>query len=103
MFSFLIKKQHFFGPSYHQHPVSGMLYVTEVNNSPPSAMWPLEGWGDLSEVSISKTAVRTSLPGGDGGGWGNRDGEDMWTQGLFISMYDKIHYKNKKLKKKKKK
>ena len=22
------------------------------------------------------------------------DGEDMWTQGLFISMYDKIHYKN---------
>ena len=20
-------------------------------------------------------------------------GEDMWTQGLFISMYDKIHYK----------
>ena len=22
-----------------------------------------------------------------------RDGEDMWTQGLFISMYDRIHYK----------
>ena len=21
------------------------------------------------------------------------DGEDMWTQGLFISMYDRIHYK----------
>ena len=32
---------------------------------------------------------------------GDRDGEDMWTQGLFISMYDKIHYKLKKLKKKK--
>ena len=22
-----------------------------------------------------------------------RSGEDMWTQGLFISMYDRIHYK----------
>ena len=29
---------------------------------------------------------------------GDRDGEDMWTQGLFISMYDKIHYKKKKKK-----
>ena len=38
--------------------------------------------------------------GGEGGGRGDRDGEDMWTQGLFISMYDKIHYKLKKLKKK---
>ena len=27
---------------------------------------------------------------------GGRDGEDMWTQGLFISMYDKIHYQKKK-------
>ena len=27
---------------------------------------------------------------------GDRDGEDTWTQGLFISMYDKIHYKLKK-------
>ena len=34
--------------------------------------------------------------GGEGGGRGDRDGEDMWTQGLFISMYDKIHYKKKK-------
>ena len=34
--------------------------------------------------------------GGEGGGSGDRDGEDMWTQGLFISMYDKIHYKKKK-------
>ena len=31
--------------------------------------------------------------GGEGGGRGDRDGEDMRTQGLFISMYDKIHYK----------
>ena len=36
--------------------------------------------------------------GGEGGGRGDRDGEDMWTQGLFISMYDKIHYKKKKKK-----
>ena len=28
----------------------------------------------------------------------DRDGEDMWTQGLFISMYEKIHYKKKKTK-----
>ena len=34
--------------------------------------------------------------GGEGGGRGARDGEDMWTQGLFISMYDKIYYKKKK-------
>ena len=34
--------------------------------------------------------------GGERGGRGDRDGEDMWTQGLFISMYDKIHYKKKK-------
>ena len=40
--------------------------------------------------------------GGKGGGRGDRDGEDMWTQGLFISVYDKIHYKFKKKKKEKK-
>ena len=34
--------------------------------------------------------------GGEGGARGDRDGEDMWTKGLFISMYDKIHYKKKK-------
>ena len=33
--------------------------------------------------------------GGEGGGKGDRYGEDIWTQGLFISMYDKIHYKKK--------
>ena len=32
--------------------------------------------------------------GGEGRGRGDRDGEDMWTQGLFISMYDKIHNNN---------
>ena len=31
--------------------------------------------------------------GGEGGARGDRDGEDMWTQGLFISMYDRIQYK----------
>ena len=34
--------------------------------------------------------------GGEGGGREDGDGEDMWTQGLFISIYDKIHYKKKK-------
>ena len=29
---------------------------------------------------------------------GDQDGEDMWTQGLFISMYDKILYKLKEKK-----
>ena len=37
----------------------------------------------------------------EGGGRGDWDGEDMWTQGLFLSMYDKIHYKLKKEKKRK--
>ena len=31
--------------------------------------------------------------GGEGGGRGDWVGEDMWTQGLFISMYDRIDYK----------
>ena len=35
--------------------------------------------------------------GGEGGGRGDWDGEDMSTQGRFISMYDKIHYKFKKI------
>ena len=37
--------------------------------------------------------------GGEGGGRGDRDGEHMKTHGCFISMYDKIHYNIKKLKK----
>ena len=47
-------------------------------------------WGDLEGV------------GGEGGGRGDRDGADMHTPGRFISMYDKIHYKLKKKKMKKK-
>ena len=43
--------------------------------------WDLVLWEDLEGA------------GGEGGGRGDWDGEDMWTQGLFISMYDKIHYK----------
>ena len=49
----------------------------------------------MLEISLEKWS-KSSLRG-DG------DGEDMWTQGLFISMYDKIHYKYKKKKKKIKK
>ena len=40
--------------------------------------------------------------GGEGGGRGDRDGEDMWTQGRFISMYEKNKNKNKIKKKKRK-
>ena len=47
---------------------------------------------------ISTDSNEFFLMGGEGGGRGDRDGEDMWTQGLFISMYDKIHYKKKKKK-----
>ena len=39
-------------------------------------------------------------PCGEGGGRGDQDGEDIQTQGRFISMYEKIHYKLKKIKKK---
>ena len=45
--------------------------------------WDVVLWEDLEGA------------GGEGGGSGDRDGEDMWTQGHFISMYDKIHYKKK--------
>ena len=34
--------------------------------------------------------------GGEGDGRGDWDGEHMLTHGCFISMYDKIHYKQKK-------
>ena len=30
--------------------------------------------------------------GGEGGGRGDRDGEHMYIQGWFMSMYDKNHY-----------
>ena len=37
--------------------------------------------------------------GGVGGGRGDRDGEHMYIQGWFMSMYDKNHYNIKKIKK----
>ena len=43
--------------------------------------WDLVLWEDLEGA------------GGAGGGRGEREGEAMWTQGLVISMYDRIHYK----------
>ena len=64
----------------------------------------LDAWDKRSDLVLWEDLERA---GGEGGGRGDRDGEDMWTQGLFISMYDKIHYKLKKkntiAKKKKKK
>ena len=57
----------------------------ETNHRPRLDAWDKHSdlvlWEDLEGV------------GGEGGGRGDRDGEDMWTQGLFISMYDKIYYK----------
>ena len=57
----------------------------------------LDAWDKHSDLVLWEDLEGV---GGEGGGRGDRDGEDMWTQGLFISMYDKIHYKNKKIKKK---
>ena len=51
-----------------------------------------------SEPPGKPTSWINNTAGGEEGGRGDRDGEDMWTQGLFISMYDKIHYKKKKKK-----
>ena len=59
----------------------------------------LDAWDKCSDLVLWEDLKGA---GGEGGGRGDRDGEDMWTQGLFISMYDKIHYKNKKIKIKKK-
>ena len=50
----------------------------------------LDAWDKRSDLVLW---VDWEVAGGVGGGWGDQDGEDMWTQGLFISMYDKIHYK----------
>ena len=58
----------------------------------------LDAWDKRSDLVLWEDLEGE---GGEGGGRGDRDGEDMWTQGLFISMYDKIHYKNKKKLKKK--
>ena len=58
----------------------------------------LDAWDKRSDLVLWEDLEGA---GGVVVGWGDRDGEDMWTQGLFISMYDKIHYK-KKIKKIKK-
>ena len=50
----------------------------------------LDAWDKLSDLVLWEDLEGA---GGEGGGRGYRDGEDMWTQGLFISMYDRIHYK----------
>ena len=61
--------------------------------------WPrLDAWDKRSDLVLWEDLEGA---GGEGGGSGDRDGEDMWTQDLFISMYDKIHYKLKKKEKKK--
>ena len=53
----------------------------------------LDAWDKRSDLVLWEDLEGV---GGEGGGMGDRDGEDMWTQGLFISIYDKIHYKKKK-------
>ena len=50
----------------------------------------LDAWDKRSDLVLWEDLEGA---GGEGGGRGDRDGKDMWTQGLFISMYDKIHYK----------
>ena len=50
----------------------------------------LDAWDKRSDLVLWEDLEGA---GREGGGRGDRDGEDMWTQGLFISMYDKIHYK----------
>ena len=54
----------------------------------------LDAWDKRSDLVLWEDLERA---GGEGGGREDRDGEDMWTQGLFISMYDKIHYQKKKV------
>ena len=56
---FLMKSQHSF-VSPHPHILClGCCTGTEVNDPPPSPIWHLQGWGDLSEVSRSKITVKT--------------------------------------------
>ena len=50
----------------------------------------LDAWDKPSDLVLWEDLEGA---GGEGGGRGDRDGEDMWTHVLFISMYDKIHYK----------
>ena len=53
----------------------------------------LDAWDKRSDLVLWEDLEGV---GGEEGGRGNRDGEDLWTQGFFISMYDRIHYKKKK-------
>ena len=57
----------------------------------------LDAWDKRSDLVLWEDLEGA---GGEGGGRGDRDGEDMQTQGRFISMYDKINYKIKKNRKK---
>ena len=50
----------------------------------------LDAWDKRSDLVLWEDLEGA---GREGGGRGDRDGEDIWIQGLFISMYDKIHYK----------
>ena len=58
----------------------------------------LDAWDKRSDLMLWEDLEGA---GGEGGGRGDRDGEDMQTQGRFISMYDKIQYKLTKMVKKK--
>ena len=53
----------------------------------------LDAWDKRSDLVLWEDLEGA---GGEGGGRGDQDGEDMWTQGLFFSIYDKIHYKKNK-------
>ena len=55
----------------------------------------LDAWDKRSDLVLWEDLEGV---GGEGGRRGDRDGEHMWTQGLFTSMYDKIHYKKNKIK-----
>ena len=57
----------------------------------------------MQEESVREQEVKDKEPrkkeietkarsGGEGGGRGDRDGEYMYIQGWFMSMYDKNHY-----------
>ena len=73
----------------------GAALLQKLSNQPRLDAWDkrsdLVHWEDLEGS------------GGEGGGRRDGDGEHMQTHGCFISMYDKIHYNIKNLKKIKKK
>ena len=75
-------------------PWKGLSYTgaSQKRETQPDHQPRLHAWDKSSDLVLWEDLERA---GGEGGGRGDRDGEDMWTQGLFISMYDKIHYKKK--------